>query len=70
VWCVGRFQYYRGITACPVLLGMAAFQPSSFVLIALSQGNLVATITGVVFGVVHVGLTYKNLGPGAAQDSR
>lgn len=63
-------QYYRGITAWPVLLGMAAFPPSSFVLIALSQGNLMAIITGVVFGVVHVGLTYKNLGPGAAQDSR
>jgi hypothetical protein len=58
-------QYYRGITAWPVLLGMAAFPPSSFVLIALCQGNLPAIITGVVFGIVHVGLTRKNLAPGA-----
>jgi hypothetical protein len=63
-------QYYRGITAWPVLLGMSAFPPSSFVLIALSQGNVLAIITGVVFGIVHVALTYNNLGPGAKQDSQ
>lgn len=56
-------QYYRGITAWPVLLGMAAFPPSAFVLIALSQGNVLAIITGVIFGIVHVALTYHNLGP-------
>ena len=63
-------QYYRGTTAWPVLLGMSAFPPSSFVLIALSQGNVPAIITGVVFGIVHVGLTCNNLGPGARQDSQ
>lgn len=62
-------QYYRGITAWPVLLGMSAFPPSSFVLIALSQGNWPAIITGFGFGIVHVGLTYNNLGPGAKQGS-
>lgn len=63
-------QYFRGRTAWPVLFGMSACPPSSFVLIALSQGNLLAIITGVVFGIVHVGLTYNNLGPGAKQDSQ
>ncbi len=60
-------QYYRGITVWPVLLGMSAFPPSSFVLIALSQGNALAIITGVVFGIVHVGLTFSNLGPKASR---
>jgi hypothetical protein len=55
-------QYYRGVTAWPVLLGMAAFPPLLFVLVALSQGNWLASLTGVVFGIVHVGLTYRNLG--------
>ena len=63
-------QYFRGLTAWPILLGMAAFPPLSFVLIAISQGNWPATVSGIVFGIVHVGLTYKNLGPGAKQDSR
>ena len=27
-------------------------------------------LTEVVFGIVHVGLTYSNLGPGAKQDSQ
>jgi len=61
-------QYYRGHTAWPVLLGMAAFPPASFVFIALSQGNGLAIVTGVIFGIVHVALTYSNLGPGAKQD--
>jgi hypothetical protein len=68
-------QYYRGVIAWPVLLGMSAFPPSLFVLIALSQGNWLATMTGVVFGIVHVALTYHNLGPGhsgrrAGEDTR
>src|SRR3982750_1595816 len=42
-------QYYCGVTAWPVLLGMSAFPPSLFVLIALSQGNWLAIITGVLF---------------------
>lgn len=63
-------QYYRGLTTWPVLLGMAAFPPALFVLTALSQGNWLAIITGVVFGTVHVGLTYNNLGPGAERSTR
>lgn len=52
--------YYYGITSLPVLLGMAAFPPLSFLLLALYQGNYPALVTSVVFGVVHVGLTYSN----------
>jgi hypothetical protein len=58
--------YYRGVASLPVLLGMAAFPPLSFLLTALAQGNWPAVITSVVFGVVHVSLTYANFGPGAA----
>jgi len=58
-------QYYRGIVAWPILLGMAAFPPAAFVLAGLSKGNWPAIVTAVVFGIVHVSLTCKNLGPGA-----
>ena len=47
---------------------MAAFPPLCFLLVALSQGNYPALTTSVVFGGVHVGLTYANLGPGAGKD--
>jgi hypothetical protein len=59
--------YYTGVTDWPVLLGMAAFPPLCFLLVALYQGNYPAIITSVVFGGVHVGLTYANLGPAAAK---
>ena len=52
--------YYLGVTSLPVLLGMAAFPPLCFLLIALYQGNCLALVTSMVFGVVHVGLTYSN----------
>jgi len=52
--------YYLGVTRLPVLLGMAAFPPMSFLLVALYQGNYLAVATSVIFGVVHVGLTYAN----------
>ncbi len=52
--------YYGGVTSLPVLLGMAAFPPICFLLVALYQGNYPALVTSVVFGVVHVGLTYSN----------
>lgn len=52
--------YYRGFTTLPVLLGMAAFPPLCFLLVALHQGNYPAFVTSVVFGAVHVGLTYAN----------
>ena len=57
--------YYLGVTSLPILLGMAAFPPLCFVLVGLAQGNYPATITSVVFGVVHVGLTYAIFGPAA-----
>jgi len=47
---------------------MAAFPPLCFFLVALYQGNYPALITSVVFGGVHVGLTYANLGPHAGKD--
>ena len=56
--------YYRGSTALPVLLGMAAFPPICFLLVALYQGNALALVTSVVFGTVHVGLTWSNFAPG------
>jgi hypothetical protein len=56
--------YYLGVTRLTVLLGMAAFPPLSFLLVALHQGNYPALLTNAVFGVVHVGLTYANFGPG------
>ena len=59
--------YYRGVTRLAVLLGMAAFPPLAFVLVALSQGNYPALITSVVFAAVHVGLTYSNFGAGRLQ---
>jgi hypothetical protein len=62
--------YYRGVTSLPVLLGMAAFPPLCFVLVALYQGNWPAIGMAVVFGVVHVSLTYANLGPGATERRR
>ena len=54
--------YYFGFTHLPVLLGMATFPPVCFLLVALYQGNFLGVLTSVVFGVVHVGLTYANLG--------
>jgi hypothetical protein len=59
--------YYAGITRWPVLLGLAAFPPLCFLLVALSQGNYPAVVTSVIFGAVHVGLTYVNLGPAASR---
>lgn len=55
--------YYLGMTSLPVLLGMAAFPPLSFLLVALHRGNYPVLATSIVFGVVHVGLTYANFGP-------
>jgi hypothetical protein len=52
--------YYVGCTHLPILLGMAAFPPVCFLLVALYQGNYLAIITSLVFGAVHVGLTYAN----------
>lgn len=60
--------YYMGVTSWPVLLGMAAFPPLCFLLVALYQGNYPAVMTSVIFGGVHVGLTYANLGPAAGKD--
>jgi len=60
--------YYRGVTEWRILLGMAAFPPLCFLLVALSQGNYPALATSVIFGGVHVRLTYANLGPGAGKD--
>ena len=57
--------YYWGVTSLPILLGMAAFPPVSFLLTAFHQGNYPALVTGIVFGLVHVGLTYANFGPRA-----
>ena len=62
--------YYFGVTSLPVLLGMAAFPPLTFLLLALHQGNYPAVVTSVVFGAVHVGLTYTKLGPGSHQGLR
>jgi hypothetical protein len=53
-------MYYVGFTSLPILLGMAAFPPACFLLVALHQGNYLAIITSLVFGAVHVGLTYAN----------
>lgn len=55
--------YFLGLTSWPVLLGMAAFPPLAYLLAALCQGNVLAAVTCVIFGAVHVGLTYSNLGP-------
>jgi len=52
--------YYLGFTSLPILLGMAAFPPACFLLVALYQGNYLAIITSLVFAAVHVGLTYAN----------
>lgn len=60
--------YYMGVTSWPVLLGMAAFPPLCFLLVALYQGNYPAVMTSVIFGGVHVGLTYANLGPAASKE--
>ena len=57
--------YYRGVTGLPVILGMAAFPPLAFALTAMGQGNWPALATTVVFGCVHIGLTYANFGPGS-----
>jgi hypothetical protein len=53
--------YYLGFTQWPVMLGMAVFPPKCFLLVALAQGNWLAIVTSVIFGTVHVGLTYANL---------
>jgi len=52
--------YYLGFTSLPFPLGMAAFPPGCFLFVALYQGNYLAIITSLVFGAVHVGLTYAN----------
>jgi len=57
--------YYLGFTSLPILLGMAAFPPVCFLLAALHQGNYLALITSLIFGAVHVGLTYANFAPRA-----
>lgn len=56
--------YFLGVTSWPVLLGMAVFPPLAYLLAALCQGNVLAVASCVVFGAIHVGLTYSNLGPG------
>ena len=61
--------YYRGMTTTSVLLGMAAFPPLAFVLVATFQGNWPAIVTSVVFGGVHVRLTYVNFALGAPAES-
>ena len=48
--------YYLGCTGLPILLGMAAFPPVCFLLVALYQGNYPAIITSLVFGAIHFGL--------------
>lgn len=53
--------YYRGVISAPILLGMAAFPPLAFFLVALYQGNWPALAACLAFGVVHVSLTYSNL---------
>ena len=60
--------YYMGVTDWPILLGMAAFPPLCFLLVALYQGNYPALITSVIFGGVHVGSDVANLGPAASKD--
>jgi hypothetical protein len=55
--------YYRGVTSLTVLLGMALCPALCFLLVAMSQGNVPAVLTSVVFGAVHVGLTYANFAP-------
>jgi hypothetical protein len=62
-------SYYLGVTRLPVLLGMAAFPPLCFLLVGLFQGNAPVLVTSVVFGAVHIGLTYANFGPTAAKGS-
>jgi hypothetical protein len=52
--------YYIGLTSLPILLGMAAFPPACFLFVGLYQGNYLAIITSLVFGAVHVSLTYAN----------
>lgn len=52
--------YYLKITTLPVLIGMAAFPPVCYLFIALAQGNYPAIITTVIFGIIHIGLTYSN----------
>ena len=52
--------YYLGFTSLAILLGMAAFPPVCFLLVALYQDNYLALITSLVFGAVHIGLTYAN----------
>jgi len=52
--------YYLGFTNLAILLGMAAFPPVGFLLMALYQGNYLAIITSLVFDAVHIGLTYAN----------
>jgi hypothetical protein len=59
--------YYLGFTSLPILLGMAVFPPVCFLLVALTQGNYAASITGLVFGAVHVALTYVNLAEAPAE---
>jgi len=56
--------YYLGVARWPVLLGMALFPPVAYLLAAVCQGNVLAAVTTVIFGAVHVALTYTNLGPG------
>jgi hypothetical protein len=55
--------YYLNVTSLPVLLGMAASPPLCFLLVAMSQGNYPALVSSVVFGAVHIGLTYTNFAP-------
>jgi hypothetical protein len=62
--------YFLGVTSWPILLGMAAFPPMAYLLAALSQGNYLALASTTVFGVVHVSLTYSNLGPKARGDAQ
>lgn len=52
--------YYLGFTSLAILLGMAAFPPVCFLLVALYQANYLAIITNLIFGAVHIGLTYAN----------
>lgn len=55
-WCC----YYNGSVTPIMLLGMAVFPCSYFILFALWQKNYIALIPTIVFSALHISITFVN----------
>lgn len=53
--------YYMAIISPIVLMGMAIFLSTFFIMFSLLQKNNIALFPAVIYAVIHIGITYSNL---------